>query len=274
MLAPTALVMHAFAGVHVARPDGRPGRAVWSVNRRSTTFRCICVDEQQETPGTRRRRRPGTTAERERRVATDPAQKMVRQTRALIREHGIAAANVRDIARARGQSVAAPLWYFGSKGRLLVEVLRLEHDERLAVLRERVGSAGTREELVEALHGTLRAFLDERQLRGSHELMAEITRLAIDDEDVAGRRGDMRREYRDVLARLLGDKQREDVVSLSAHATVVAAILISLAQGFAVEITADRGWKPAEAIESARVVIEALLREPAPVGEAGRAPAL
>ncbi len=232
------------------------------------------MGEPEETPGTKRRRRPATTAEREHRIGTDPARKMVRKTRELITERGIAAANVREIAQACRQSVAAPLWYFGSKGRLLIEVLRFEHDQRLAVLRARVVPAGTRDELVEALHGTLRAFLDERQLRGSHELLAEITRLAIDDEEVAGRRGDIRREYRDVLARLLGDKQREGVVVLSGHATVVAAILISLAQGFAVEITADRGWKPQEAIEAARVVIEALLREPAPAGEADRAPAL
>ncbi|MGO9957244.1 MAG: TetR/AcrR family transcriptional regulator [Solirubrobacteraceae bacterium] len=226
------------------------------------------MTEQEKTAESRaaRTRRRATTAERERRVGTDPAQKMIRKTRELIREHGIAAANVRDIARARGQSVAAPLWYFGSKGRLLVEVLRFEHDERIAVLRARVEPASTREELVEAVHGTLRAFLDERALRGSHELLAEITRLAIDDEDVAGRRGDIRREHRDVLARLLGDKQREGVVVLSGHATVVAAILISLAQGFAVEITSDRGWKPQEAITAARLVIEALLREPAPPG--------
>ena len=87
----------------------------------------------------------------------------------------------------------------------------------------------------------LTAFLDERQLRGTHELMAEITRLAIDDEEVAGHRADLRREYRDVFARLLGDKQRAGIVALSGHATSVAAVLISLAQGFAVEITADRG---------------------------------
>ncbi|MGO9899886.1 MAG: TetR/AcrR family transcriptional regulator [Solirubrobacteraceae bacterium] len=224
------------------------------------------MTEEEKAPREKaaRTRRRATTAERERRIATVPAQKMIRKTRELIREHGIAAANVRDIAHARGQSVAAPLWYFGSKGRLLVEVLRFEHEERISILRARVQSASTRGELVEAVHGTLRAFLDERALRGSHELLAEITRLAIDDEDIAARRGDLRREYRDVLARLLGDKQREGVVLLSAHATVVAAILISLAQGFAVEITADRGWKPQEAITAARLVIEALLREPAP----------
>jgi AcrR family transcriptional regulator len=222
------------------------------------------MDEQERTAGGRQRRRPTTSAEREHRIASDPAQKMVRKTRELITERGIAAANVREIAHACRQSVAAPLWYFGSKGRLLVEVLRFDHDQRLAVLRSRLEAASTRAELVEAVHGTLRAFLDERALRGSHELMAEITRLAIEDHDVAARRGELRREYRDVVARLLADKQREGVVILSAHATAVAAILISLAQGFAVEIPADRGWKPEEAIAATRLVIEALLREPVP----------
>ena len=216
---------------------------------------------EEKSPGGRRRRRT-TAAERQHRIASAPAQKMVRKTRELIIERGIAAANIREIAQACQQSLAAPLRYFGSKGRLLIEVLRYDHDRRLAVLRAKVEPAQTRAELVDALHATLRAFLDERQLRGTHELMAELTRLAIDDEEVAAHRGELRREYRDVLARLLGDKQRAGVITLSGHATSVAGVAIAVAQGFAVEITADRGWRPEEAIADARIVIEALLREP------------
>jgi len=216
---------------------------------------------EEKSSGGRRRRRT-TAAERQHRIASAPAQKMVRKTRELIIERGIAAANIREIAQACQQSLAAPLWYFGSKGRLLIEVLRYDHDRRLALLRANVEAAQTRVELVDALHATLRAFLDERQLRGTHELMAELTRLAIDDEEVAAHRGELRREYRDVLARLLGDKQREGVITLSGHATSVAGVAIAVAQGFAVEITADRGWRPQEAIADARIVIEALLREP------------
>ena len=45
-------------------------------------------------------------------------------------------------------------------------------------------------------------------------------------------------------------------MALSAHTTVVAGLLISLAQGLAVEITADPGWRPAETIEKARRAFE------------------
>lgn len=218
--------------------------------------------DEEKSPSVKLRKRT-TTAEREHRVASAPAQKMVRKTRELINERGIAAANMREIAQACRQSVAAPTWYFGSKGRLLVEVLRYDHDLRVELLRSRVEAASTRQELIDALQATFEAFLDERRLRGTHELMAEITRLAVDDADVAGRRGEQRREYRDVFARLLGDKQRAGVVRLAGHATSIAAVLISVAQGFAVEMTADRGWKPDEAIADTRLVIEALLREPA-----------
>lgn len=207
-------------------------------------------------------RRRVTATERERRIQSEQAQEMIRMTRRLVYERGISAANMREIARRSKVALGWPDWLFGSKGRLLVEVLRFDHNLRLDVLRKRLEGAGTREELVDAVQGTLRAFLDERTLRGNSELMAEITRLAIDDEEVANRRGELRREYRDVLARVLGDKQREGVVQLVGHATSVAAILIALAQGLAVEITADRGWRPEETITDARVVIEALLSEP------------
>ena len=85
----------------------------------------------KESAGGRQRKRT-TTAEREHRIASAPAQKMVRKTRELIAERGIAAANIREIAQACRQSVAAPLWYFGSKGRLLIEVLRYDHAQRIA----------------------------------------------------------------------------------------------------------------------------------------------
>ena len=187
---------------------------------------------------------------------------MIRIARRLIQEQGISAARTRDIARACGLSETAPLYYFGTKGRLLAEVLRVQHTERLQVLRARLQPASTRDELVDAVHSVLSAFLDERRLRGAHELIAEITRLALDDHQLEELRGQFRREYRDVLARLFGDKQREGVTTLPMHATAAAGLMISLAQGLAVEITADPGWRPAETIQQARILIAAVLLPP------------
>ena len=134
---------------------------------------------------------------------------MIRIARRLIQDQGITAARTRDIARACGLSETAPLYYFGTKGRLLAEVLRVQHTERLQVLRARLQPASTRDELVDALHSVLSAFLDERRLRGAHELIAEITRLALEDHQLDELRGQFRQEYRDVLARLSGTAARE-----------------------------------------------------------------
>jgi AcrR family transcriptional regulator len=215
---------------------------------------------EHKVPAAPRHRRPVTSTEREERISGEAAQRMVAKTRTLIAQRGIAAANVREVASACRVSAATPLWYFGSKGRLLIEVLRVEHLERLALLRARLESAQSREDVVDGLHRTLLAFLEQRQLRGSHELITEISRLSLDDPDVATRRGEMSREYRDVLARLLGDKQHEGIVRLAGHSTSVAGLLISLTQGLAVEASADRGWSPAEAIADARVVVERLVQ--------------
>lgn len=205
------------------------------------------------------------TAEREHRISLPPAQMMIEKTRQLVYERGISAANVREIARVSDiKSSQTPLWYFGSKGRLLIEVLRFDHAARVKELRERLEGASTRDELVDATHAGMKATLNQRTLQGEHELIAEIIRIAIDDEEVSSQRSYLRREYREVLARVLGDKQREGVVALAGHSTSVASLLICLAQGFAVEIAADRGWRSEEALDDARAVIEALLREPAP----------
>jgi AcrR family transcriptional regulator len=217
---------------------------------------------EDKAPAPIRHRRPVTSIEREERIAGEAAQRMVAKTRGLIAQRGIAAANVREVAAACRVSAATPLWYFGSKGRLLIEVLRLEHVERSALLRSNTENAGARDELVDGVYRTLLAFLEQRGLRGSRELITEVIRLAIDDPDVATRLGELSREYREVLARLLADKQRDGVVELAGDSSSVAALVIALAQGIGVETTSDRGWKPAEAVSDARFVIEALLRRP------------
>lgn len=204
-----------------------------------------------------------SAAERERRIALPEAQRLIATARRLIAKHGVAALRIRGLAEAAGLTTTAPLYYFGTKARMLIEILRADHDDRLDGLRARLEPCFTREELVDATHLTLRTFLDERTLRGAHELEVEITFLAITDPETAAIRAQFRHEYRDVLARLLGDKQRAGVVRLSAHATVVAGLVISLAQGFAVEISASPGWRPAEAIDHARVLIARLLEDPA-----------
>lgn len=214
------------------------------------------------TPGMSQRQRV-PPLERDHRIALPEAQKMIRETRRLIYEHGIVAARMKDIAHACGLTPTAPLYYFGTKGRLLAEVLRIDHNQRLEGLRARLQPASTHQELLDAVHTTMAAFLEERRMRGAHELLAEITRLSLQDGPLADQRADIRREYRDVVARLLGDKQREGVIKLPAHATVVAGLLISLAQGLAVEMTADPGWRAAETIEQTRIPIAALLLPPA-----------
>jgi len=217
---------------------------------------------EQKTPVPARHRRPVTSTEREDRIASAAAQRMVATTADLIAQRGIAAANVREIAAACRVSAATPLWYFGSKGRLLIEVLHRQRDARLEFLLSCIADATSRDELVEGLHRTVLAFLEQRSHRGDYELITEINRLAIDDQDVATRRGELRREYRDVLARCLGDKERAGVVSLAGHSTSVAGLVISVTQGLAAEIAGDRGWKFEEALADARLVIEALLQKP------------
>ncbi len=221
---------------------------------------------EQKAPASARHRRPVTRTEREERIAGDAAQRMVARTRGLIAQRGIAAANVREVAAACRVSAAAPLWFFGSKGRLLIEVLRIEHAERLALLRSFIEPAESREGLVDGLHGALLAFLDQRRMRGVDELILEVSRLAVDDPDVQARLGEMSRELRDVLARVLGDKQRDGVVALAGDSSSMAALFLSLAQGVAVEMTSDRGWNAEEATADARLVIAALLKPPERLG--------
>jgi AcrR family transcriptional regulator len=113
--------------------------------------------------------------ERDRRIQLREAQKILATARRLIQQEAITAVRMRDIAKTCGLTMTAPLHYFGPKGRMPAELLRVDHHQRLDRLRRGVEPCATLDELVAVLHAALGGFLEERTLRGTVELMAEIT---------------------------------------------------------------------------------------------------
>ena len=195
--------------------------------------------------------------ERARRLATEQAQRILAAARRLVAQRGVERSHVVDIAREAGFARGLVTYYFGTKDRLLAEVMDADAQARLERLRELAGGAGSLDELLDGLQGALCDFLSPDS--GAHVAMQELGTLALRNAEIRARQARIRTSYRAALAALLTDKQREGIVALPADARDIAAVLIALGQGIATEALADPGWDRAGAVACARTVARRLL---------------
>src|SRR5436190_20544522 len=86
----------------------------------------------------------------DRRLDSDKARRIVEAMRASVSKRGAAASTFDQVAQEAGVSRGLRHYYFGSKERLLVEVVRRDTDIRMATLDASLAGAATTEEVIEA----------------------------------------------------------------------------------------------------------------------------
>jgi AcrR family transcriptional regulator len=84
-----------------------------------------------------------------RRLDGEKARRIVQAMRNSLAERGAAGSTFDQVAREAGVSRGLLHYYFGSKERLLVEVVRHDCDERVAALDESLAGASSPDEIVE-----------------------------------------------------------------------------------------------------------------------------
>src|SRR3954452_8111962 len=87
----------------------------------------------------------------ERALAGDKAHRIVDAMRASVARRGAAGSTFDHVARAAGVSRGLLHYYFGTKERLLVEVVRRDTDIRMAKLDEALADAHTADAFIDAL---------------------------------------------------------------------------------------------------------------------------
>jgi len=94
-------------------------------------------------------------------LPTDRATRIVEAMRASVAQRGIAGSTFHHVAREAGVSRGLLHYYFGTKERLLVEVVRRESELRSQSLDQAVASATGADELIHALVRSLEEILGE-----------------------------------------------------------------------------------------------------------------
>ena len=170
-------------------------------------------------------------------IEGEKAQRIVDAMRSSVARRGAAGSTFDHVAREAGVSRGLLHYYFGTKERLLAEVVRRDAALRLPLLREGLERAGSADEIVDLLVASLAA-----NVRDDPEfvtVLLELFALARRHEEVATEVSAlldrMRREVGDVLAQ----KERDGVVQLGLPPEVLADLLFAVGDGASMRMLAE-----------------------------------
>ena len=167
-------------------------------------------------------------------IAGDKAKRIVDAMRSSVARRGAAGSTFDHVAREAGVSRGLLHYYFGTKERLLVEVVRRDCDIRMDMLDAALADVRTADDFVDALVRSLEDVLENDP--DFYALLFEITTLARRNEEIAGELSELGRRTRSHVAELLRAKQAEGVLRLADEPEAVAAILFALGDGIALQV--------------------------------------
>ena len=182
----------------------------------------------------------------ERRLDSEKARRIVAAMRDSVARRGAAGSTFDHVAQEAGVSRGLLHYYFGTKERLLVEVVRHDADIRIHALEERLRGAASVDEIVQALVTQLREYVAEDA--GSHAVIHELLSAARRTDDIREELAELYRRVRSQIAEILVEKEREGIVRLRAGAEAVASIFLALGDGLEVQLTSDPAWDGAPTV--------------------------
>jgi AcrR family transcriptional regulator len=192
-----------------------------------------------------------------RQLGGDKAARIVEAMRACVATRGIAGATFDLVAREAGVSRGLLHYYFGTKERLLVEVVRRESDVRIERLEHSIASADSAESVLAALVHGLEEFLGEG--RTAAVMVHEMMSVAQRNDEIAAELGELSRRIRHHMAEALRAKSDAGVIKLRADSETVAAFLFVIADGVTVRRLEEPEFDIGPVMELATDAARALL---------------
>jgi AcrR family transcriptional regulator len=180
-----------------------------------------------------------------RQLEGEKAQRIVAAMRTSVGTRGAAGSTFDHVAKEAGVSRGLLHYYFGSKERLLVEVVRHDCDLRIRGMEERIAGAGSVDEIVVGLVQGLEEFVGGEP--GSQAVVYEMLSASRHSEEIRAELAELYRRWRAHLADALRSKEREGIVALQADAETVAAVLFALGDGMGLQMISDPTWRGRDA---------------------------
>jgi AcrR family transcriptional regulator len=192
-----------------------------------------------------------------RELSGEKAQRIVDAMRAAVGARGVAGSTFDHVAREAGVSRGLLHYYFGTKERLLVEVVRRDCDIRMGLLSEAFAASSSADDLIGAMVHSLEDLVADDP--GFIALIFELFTTSRHNEELAPEMSELMRRTREHLAGLLEAKAAEGVITLAAPAEAIATVVFSLADGLALRMLADPELDKRATIEATVLAVRPLI---------------
>ncbi len=193
-----------------------------------------------------------------RELSGEKAQRIIDAMRSSVAARGIAGSTFEHVAGEAGVSRGLLHYYFGTKERLLVEVVRRDTEVRVAKLDESIAAADTVEGVLDALVEHLLETI--RHEPGVFALLFEVFSAGRRNEEIRREVADLFRRTRDHVALVLAEKEEEGTLSLRFGAAATVSYLIAIGDGIALQALSDPDHDHSDVIDAARAAAQTLLR--------------
>jgi AcrR family transcriptional regulator len=164
------------------------------------------------------------------------AERIVEAMRESVAEVGIAGSTFDRVSAKAGVSRGLLHYYFGTKERLLVEVIRRDTDYRIENLGTQLRAARSVDELIAAFFETFNRTLQEK---GYVFLVSELFVAGRNQAEVLSELGALYGRARSEFAEILREKEREGVVNLRFDAESVLSYMFAAGDGLSVQALSD-----------------------------------
>jgi AcrR family transcriptional regulator len=176
-------------------------------------------------------------ATKERQLSGEKAQRIVDAMRDSVARRGAAGSTFEHVAREAGVSRGLLHYYFGTKERLLIEVVRRDSDLRIERLDEMLEEATTADAVLDVLVKSLTDLIDNDP--GFFLLLYELFSAGRRKPEIQHEVGQLFEATRSHVAKVLRVKEDEGILSLRFDAEAVVAYLLAVADGFALQALSD-----------------------------------
>lgn len=197
----------------------------------------------------------GDAATRE--LSGERAQRIVDAMREAVAARGISGATFEHVAREAGVSRGLLHYYFATKERLLVEVVRRDSEIRVSRLDAPLAAATSAEDVLDVLVSSLLDLIENEP--GFFALLFELFTAGRRNPEIRREVAELFRKTRERVAASLEQKDAEGVIALRFGAEPTVAYLFAIADGIAVQALSDDELDLSPAIEVGREAARHLL---------------
>jgi AcrR family transcriptional regulator len=194
-----------------------------------------------------------------RQLSGEKAQRIVEAMRASVADRGIAGSTFEHVSGEAGVSRGLLHYYFGTKERLLVEVVRRDSEVRVARLDEPLAGAKTVDDVLDVLVSNLLDLIENQP--GFFDLIFEVFTAGRRNPEIQREVAELFNRSRDHVARILEAKEKEGVLSLRFGAEAIVAFLFGIADGVALQVLTDPDRDFDEVIEAGTAAARYLLTD-------------